>query len=60
MDQSTFLSRLQTEAKLQSKLYAQHWLPTSWGPLTNFIAKYAWQTCLVLAIITSLTMYSLE
>lgn len=48
-----FLSRLQSEAKLQSKLHRERWLPAQLDPLTTFIGQYSWQVLLVMALITS-------
>lgn len=53
-DAKAFLTKLQSEAALQSKLQKSKWLPEELDLLTSFIGKYPWQVILGLSGLTSL------
>lgn len=51
---STFLSKLQQEAAMQSKLQKNRWLPQELDFVTSAIGRYPWQVILALSGLTSL------
>lgn len=55
--QSEFLEKLQTEAKLQSRLNTTRFFPPQLDKITSFIGKYPWQ---VILAVSGLTAFSIE
>ena len=50
----SFLSKLQAEAAVQSKLQKNRWLPAELDLVTSTIGKFPWQVILILSGLTSL------
>lgn len=50
---SSFVSRLQAEAAVQSRLHRQRLLPSQLDRVTSFVGNYPWQVLFVLSGLTA-------
>lgn len=53
-NEKQFLQTLQKEAKWQSALQEERFIPKNLGPFANFFLKYSWQILLGLALFTAI------
>lgn len=58
--QSDFLVKLQSEAKLQSRLNTTRFFPPQLDGVTSFIGKHPWQVILAVSGLTALSIEGMK